>query len=105
MTKDRRAVRRIIAMFGEVSWKMKPELDELQREVGARVADVQYDIHSVPRAGDPMPQAKFLDVQSSRELSLADEVFCDKVLVIDFWASWSGPCEASMHAAHEIIAR
>ena len=45
------------------------------------------------RAGDKIPHIKLLDVQSSRELSLADEVFQDKILVIDFWATWSGPCE------------
>jgi len=48
---------------------------------------------SVVRAGDKIPHIKLLDVQSSRELSLADEVFQDKILVIDFWATWSGPCE------------
>jgi len=105
ITHDRRAVRRIIAMFGEVGWTQKAALEELEREVDARVADVQHDVHSVPRAGDKIPHVKLLDVQSSRELSLADEVFTDKVLVIDFWATWSGPCEASMHASHEIISR
>ena len=28
---------------------LQATLEELQREVGARVADVQYDVHSVPR--------------------------------------------------------
>lgn len=105
VTKDRRAVRRIIAMFGEVGWDQKAALEELQCEVGSRVADVQYDISSVPRVGDKIPPVKLLDVNTNRELSLADEVFNDKVLVIDFWATWSGPCEASMHASQEIIAR
>ena len=59
----------------------------------------------VHRAGDKLPPIKLLDVQSSRELSLSDEVFANKVMVIDFWATWSGPCEASMHASHEIIGR
>merc|ERR1711934_962291 len=105
ITHDRRAVRRIIAMFGEVGWTHKAALEELQREVSSRVADVQYDISSVPRVGDKIPNVKLHDVQTNRELSLADEVFSDKVLVIDFWATWSGPCEASMHASHEIIGR
>lgn len=105
VTKDRRAVRRIIAIFGEVGWNHKAHLEDLQREVGSRVADVQYDISSVPRVGDKVPSVKLLDVQTNRELSLADEVFSDKVLVIDFWATWSGPCEASMHASQEIISR
>jgi len=105
VTHDRRAVRRIIALFGEVGWTQKAALEELQREVGSRVADVQYDISSVPRHGDKLPQVKLLDVQVNKELSLTDEVFHDKVLVLDFWATWSGPCEASMHASHEIIGR
>jgi len=105
ITHDRRAVRRIIAMFGEVGWAHKTQLEELQREVGSRIADVQYDISSVPRIGDKIPNVKLLDVQVNKELSLTDEVFHDKVLVIDFWATWSGPCEASMHASHEIIGR
>jgi len=105
LTCDRRAVRRIIAMFGEVGFQRKAELEELQREVGSRVADVQYDISSVPRVGDRTPTVKLLDVQTNRELSLADEVFHDKVLVLDFWATWSGPCEASMSSSHEIISR
>jgi len=31
-------------------------LEELQREVGARVADVQYDVHAVPRRETSQPE-------------------------------------------------
>eukprot|EP00658_Telonema_sp_P-2_P000472 TRINITY_DN10181_c0_g1_i2.p1 TRINITY_DN10181_c0_g1~~TRINITY_DN10181_c0_g1_i2.p1 ORF type:complete len:236 (+),score=59.95 TRINITY_DN10181_c0_g1_i2:136-843(+) len=105
ITHDRRAIRRILAVFGEVGYEQKQRLDELEKNISAEVADAHFDVSAVPRAGDVVPLAKFLDAQNNRELSLNDEVFHDKVVVVDFWATWSGPCEASMHASAELVGR
>jgi len=105
VTHDRRTVRRILAVFGEVGFGAKPALEALEREIGSRIADSHFDVSAVPRAGDAMPLIRFLDISNTRELSLNDEVFHDKVVVVDFWATWSGPCEASMHASSELVGR
>jgi thiol-disulfide isomerase/thioredoxin len=105
ITHDRRAVRRILAVFGEVGFGAKARLDDLERQIASRVADAHMDVSSVPRAGDLVPLVRFMDIANNRELSLNDEVFHDKVMVIDFWATWSGPCEASMHSTAELVGR
>jgi len=105
ITHDRRAVRRILAVFGEVGFGARRSLNDLECQIASRVADAHFDVTAVPRAGDGVPLVKFLDISNNRELSLNDEVFQDKVVVVDFWATWSGPCEASMHSSAELIGR
>eukprot|EP00656_Telonema_subtile_P037554 TRINITY_DN4181_c0_g1_i1.p1 TRINITY_DN4181_c0_g1~~TRINITY_DN4181_c0_g1_i1.p1 ORF type:complete len:239 (-),score=52.38 TRINITY_DN4181_c0_g1_i1:216-932(-) len=105
LTHDQRAVRHVLAVFGEVGFGEKGRLVDLEREISCRVADAHFDVSAVPRSGDPVPLVKFLDISNNKELSLNDEVFHDKVVVVDFWATWSGPCEASMHASAELVGR
>ena len=124
VTHDRRTVRRILAVFGEVSnpshpvgiivlrpcfrlvsapnlhlkpWSARLVHGSLTRTLTYRQClEVALDGHAVGwtccicAAGDAMPLIRFLDISNTRELSLNDEVFHDKVVVVDFWATWSG---------------
>ncbi len=79
----------------EAREKSQMELQAEQRQKMQEQADAQKNA----MVGKPAPSFKFADV-NGKEYSIAD--FKGKVVYLDAWASWCGPCKQQIPAAKEL---
>ncbi len=74
----------------------------LEQQKGSSYGESVKKIYSVMEKlsdGNPAPAFTLKDL-TGQEVSLYD--FKGKVVYLDFWASWCGPCRAEMPASHEL---
>jgi thiol-disulfide isomerase/thioredoxin len=81
-------------------WKLKQAIDPLAPpEEGA--ADGDSEGLESPLVGKPAPDFQ-LELLDKKQLQLSEHK--NKVLILDFWASWCGPCLQSMPLVDKVAA-
>lgn len=85
-----------------------PELDEIERKVSAlsdtvRLSDVKRKLAYARKYQRDSPYTDFeaLDTLGARH-KISSYMAPDKYVMIDFWASWCGPCRASIPHVREL---
>jgi peroxiredoxin len=80
-------------------WKLTPAIDPLEFQDNGTPDGNTEGMESV-LVGKPAPQFE-LRLLDGKQFRLSDQR--DKILVLDFWASWCGPCLQAMPQVHQVV--
>ncbi len=81
------------------NWRLTPSLDPLEFQENGLAEDASIEGVESALVGKPAPDFELQSLEGGK-FRLSDRK--DKVLVLDFWASWCGPCLQAMPQVHAV---
>ena len=84
----------------EVEFKVRRGAAEKTLRARLRTPPKKKDMTASAWVGKPLPQFELVDVETGETLTW--EANSSEVLVLDFWATWCGPCRKSMPVLEQL---
>jgi thiol-disulfide isomerase/thioredoxin len=94
------AIDRAAATLAFHQWRLKPAIDPLEFQENGAAEDGGMEGLESALVGKPAPEID-LELLDGKRIVLAKQT--DKVLVLDFWASWCGPCLQAMPLVDQTV--
>jgi len=79
---------------GNIRWERLPDGLLAEKEVAKQAFENYVGDNAVLPPGTAAPDIEFVGIDGKAKLKLSD--FRDKVVVMEWWATWCGPCQAPM---------